>query len=76
MELLALFGVFVFSIFGMIVCHALKAACQEASAIGEHLIRESQEAQAALEQAVRASAKPQGNEVIERVTYRMELKGR
>jgi len=44
MELLALFCVIIFSIFGMIVCHGLKAACQEASAIGEHLIRESQEA--------------------------------
>jgi hypothetical protein len=80
MELLAPLAVILLSIFGMIVCHALKAACQEASAMGERLIVESQQAREefdqVLQRAMQALQKPQSNEVAERLIFRMELKGR
>jgi hypothetical protein len=80
MELLAPLLVILFSIIGMMVTAALRSACQEAGRIGENLIRESQQAREefdqALQRAMQALQKPQSNEVIERVSYRFELKGK
>ena len=80
MELLAPLLVIVFSIVGMMVCHALKALCNEASAMGERLMVESQQAREefdqALQQATQALQKPQSNEPEARLVYRMEIRGK
>lgn len=53
MELLTPIAILLFSIFGLMLCLALKAACKEASAVGQHLIAESKQAREQFDQAVR-----------------------
>ena len=80
MELLALFGVIVFSTIGWTICLALKGVCTEGERIGQNLVEESIKARAEfdlmLQQALQATPKPQTNEAVERLTYRFELKTR
>jgi hypothetical protein len=77
-EILILFAAIVFCALGMAVSRSLKIAAQEAQRLGTQLQEEARRMQAefdlALEQAQRALQKPQSN-VVERVTYRMEVKG-
>jgi len=75
-EILILFAAIVFCAVGIVIGSTLKLAAGEAIRLGDALVEESKRVQAEFDLAVReVLQKPQSN-VIERVTYRMEVKGR
>ena len=79
MEILIALVVIVFCIIGMAVSHGLRIASQEAIRVGDAMVEESKRVQAELDAVVRealASQKPQSDGVVERLSYKLELKGR